>query len=205
MLFRSWLDVTRAFSQEDLLEKQQGSENFDLLVLDRLLGRYDTREALPQIRALWPKAGILFLSAINTPSERAELIDLGADDYLGKPYVASELLARVRSLLRRNSERDKERRIVGRATFDLLSRRVFFGSKYEDLPAKEFVLLNMLSERPGRIVKREDLLVAVWGSSDLAGRNLVEAMVTNLRRRLENLDCGLSIRNQRNVGYWLEI
>ena len=71
------LDVTRAFSQEDLLEKQQGSENFDLLVLDRLLGRYDTREALPQIRALWPKAGILFLSAINTPSERAELIDLG--------------------------------------------------------------------------------------------------------------------------------
>lgn len=177
---------------------------FDLLVLDRLLGQLDTRGKLPAMRARWKNIPILMISTINTPLERADLINEGADDYLGKPFLTQELIARVRSLLRRIPHRDLDKRKVGRAYLELSRRRLCRGEASENLPPREFMLLEALSSSPGRVVSRFELLETVWGSLDHSENNLVEATVANLRKRVQALGCGVKIKNQRNLGYWIE-
>ena len=175
----------------------------DLVVMDRLLGPEDTKERMGSIRRRWPAAPLLVISAINTPTERAALINEGADDYLGKPFLTEELLARARSLLRRRPEAKPESRRIGRATLDLTSRRLSVGPEFADLSQKEFLILNALSEGR-RVISRPELLELGWGNVNHSERNLVEATITNLRRRLLGLECGFEIKNQRNTGYWIE-
>jgi DNA-binding response OmpR family regulator len=174
-----------------------------LIILDRLLGPVDTKTQLPNLRKRWPDVPILVISAINTPAERADLINAGADDYLGKPFLTEEMLARARALTRR-ARADSRQRKLGRATFDLTSRRLHAGPRFESLPQREFMLLNILSAHPGKVYSRPELLESVWGNSNHSETNLVEATVTNLRKRLAALDCGIEIKNQRNLGYWIE-
>lgn len=194
--------VTVADSASTLAAWLPRADQFDLLVLDRMLGSEDTKHALPGWRRAAPDLPVLVLSAINTPNERADLIRAGADDYIGKPFFAEELLARLGSLFRRVKNRDQ--RALGDSVIDLKRRLLSRGGRTEMLPAKEFLLLSALSEQPGRILSRADLLNLVWGGSDRAERNVVEATVTNLRRKLQGLDCSFRIRNTRNTGYWIE-
>lgn len=178
--------------------------NFDLILLDRLVGHLDTKNKISEIKTRWPEAAILTVSAINTPTERAELINLGSDDYLGKPFLTDEFIARIRSLLRRTPEPKTEVKRIGKSLLDLKNRRISVGVKFETLPAKEFLILSALLSTPGRVISRAEMLESVWGNINHSETNLVEATVTNLRRRLSGLDCGFEIKNQRNSGYWIE-
>lgn len=175
----------------------------DLVLMDRLVGPLDTKEKIGALRGRWPHAPLLVISAINTPTERASLINDGADDYLGKPFLTEELVARMRSLLRRRPETKADSRRIGRATLDLTSRRLSVGPEFADLSQKEFLILNALSESR-RVISRPELLELGWGNVNHSERNLVEATITNLRRRLSGLNCGFEIKNQRNTGYWIE-
>ena len=189
-------------SEENLDRTLRGEHHYDLVVMDRLIGALDTKTKTNDLRQRWPEIPILVISAINTPTERAELINEGADDYLGKPFHTEELLARMRSLLRRAPEK-KSIRKIGKATLDLTNRRISVGDKFEDLSHKEFVILNILSEKK-KVFSRHEILQIVWGNINHSETNLVEATITNLRRRISSLECGFEIKNQRNTGYWIE-
>lgn len=137
---------------------------YSLIILDRLLGSIDTRKKLSEIQKQWPQTPILVISTINTPQERAELINQGADDYLGKPFLTEELIARVRSLARRSPELKSQKRKIGSALFDLTDRRLSLEGKFDNLPAREFMILSVLSECPGKVLSRPELLETVWGN-----------------------------------------
>jgi DNA-binding response OmpR family regulator len=177
---------------------------FDIIVLDRLLGGLDTKSRVHQIKQRWPSTPILVLSAINTPLERAEFLNLGVDDYLGKPFLSQELLARVRALMRRFHFGQLDYREIGDLVLDLQKRVLIRAGRQEFLPAKEFMLFKVLTDDMGRVLSRMDLLDLVWSNALEVETNVVEATIANLRRRLNHLGSGISIKNSRNVGYWVE-
>lgn len=175
----------------------------DVVVLDRMLGDHDSKTLLRELKEKWQDVPVLVISAINTPSERTELINMGADDYLGKPFATEEFLARLKALVRRIPTAKVEVRKIGNAVLDLRQQKISVGENSLELPRKEFLLLEALSEQR-RVISRPELLELIWGNINLAERNLVEATITNLRRRLASLQCGFKIMNQRSLGYWIE-
>jgi DNA-binding response OmpR family regulator len=179
--------------------------SYDCIVLDRLVGHLDTKTYLKQIKNNNPHAGVLIVSAINTPSERAELINLGADDYIGKPFVDQELLARLRSLLRRGSTQRVQYRQLNSAILDLEKRLLMVAEKSEMLPSKEFLLLKVLTDDVGKVYEKNYLLETVWGFDSSVESNVLEVTIANLRKKISYLKANFEIKNMRNSGYWIEI
>lgn len=197
-------DSTWATSVESLTDAFEQRRPYDLIVLDRMIGAIDTKDWIGRFRQAWPNAPILVLSAINTPAERTELINLGVDDYLGKPFSIQEVLARVGALLRRMGTAPSQYVAIGNTVIDQMKRLVLVQEKSEHLPAKEFLLLRTLASEPGRVWSKDALLDSVWGTSPNAETYVVEATITHLRRKLSDLGSALQIRNMRNAGYWIE-
>jgi two-component system, OmpR family, response regulator len=179
-------------------------QEFSAILLDRLFNGIDTKTRISFMRSKWPLTPILMVSAINTPLERAESLNLGVDDYLGKPFLSQELLARVRALTRRARRSESQYREVGDVILDIPRRILIRGSSQESLPAKEFLLLKLLSEEMGRVLSKNELLESIWAGALDVETNVVESTLTNLRRRLSQTGSTLVIRNARNLGYWLE-
>lgn len=182
-------------------------EALEVVVLDRMLKGRDGLELLPLIKASAPRARVLVLSAICDPMEKARAIDRGADDYLAKPFSLEELLARIRSLQRRAGEvslsapttitvRDLE--------CDLLAHRVRRAGKAIDLSQKEYQLLVLFLQHPGRVYNRFQLLDQVWSLQFEVSSNVVESTIKNVRRKLEEAGSSVEIQSRRNVGYWVE-
>lgn len=196
--------VAHAWNPAELSRILQENNMFELVILDRMLGQVDAKEFLPEIKRKWEMVPIMILSAISTPNERTELIDMGADDYLGKPFSTNELIARLRALVRRKNPGVTNFLKVGNLMIDFVQRIVSVGETNENLPAKEFLLLRALSQEVGRVWSKTDLLDYVWGQNANVDTNVVEATVTNLRKRLSAIGADLQIKNMRNVGYWIE-
>ncbi|RYZ73122.1 MAG: response regulator transcription factor [Proteobacteria bacterium] len=179
---------------------------YSLIILDRLLGRTDTKDLVPEIRKTWASVPILVLSTINTPMERSDLLNLGVDDYLGKPFLNQELIARVRALSRRAKRADESFRQVGNSILNFNRFTIQIENRGEvTLPQKEFLLLKQLTREVGRVWSREDLLASVWGNQISAESNVLEATITHLRRSLEACKSSLKLKNLRNVGYFIEL
>jgi DNA-binding response OmpR family regulator len=195
-------EIVTARNIQELNEISAGGEEFEVVLLDRIIDGVDMKERFPQLKKRF--ANILVLSAISTPDEKADLLYLGADDYLGKPFSHDELAARIHSLLRRKREPSLTTLRVGNLTLDTKRRTFSIGNNSDSLPPKEFLILECLCADPGKIWRRTSLLESVWGASSHAEDNLVEATITNLRRRLAAGGCSFKIRNTRNVGYWIE-
>lgn len=201
------LEGFRTIAVDDLsdLEYQLTTdEKYDVLILDRLVRGQDSKFFLSKIKKKWPKTSVLILSAINTPLERTELINLGADDYVGKPFSSSELLARIKSLSRKYQMTQSNYAIFGNTTVDFLRRTMVVGEVEEVLPAKEFLILKTLSDRVGERHSKTELLETVWGNDFQSETNVVEATIANLRKKLIHINSDIKIKNSRNAGYWLE-
>lgn len=173
---------------------------FDIIVLDRLLHGKDTATLVGRIKEVLPDIKILIVSAVNTPAEKAALLDFGADDYLAKPFDSDELVARVRALLRRNRSELR----LGNVTLDSDKRTVKINALELALQNKEFILLRTLIRSPGKVFNKVFLYENVWEMSPDVESNVVEATVNKLRRRLEEADANISIKSMRNKGYWVE-
>jgi DNA-binding response OmpR family regulator len=130
-------------------------------------------------------------------------LQLGADDYMGKPFLSQELIARVRALVRRSSSPEKYRQL-GSTILNISQRSLSFEDRSELLPAKEFLVLKLLTDDIGKVFSRVEILESVWGSSSEVETNVVESVITSLRRRLANLGSKVEIKNMRNAGYWIE-
>lgn len=196
--------VSYAVALNQLLDFINSDINFDIIVLDRLLQSVDTRDLIGQIKKKWPMAAILVLSAISTPNEKAELLNKGVDDYMGKPFSTQELIARIKALLRRYQQQPSTYVQIGNLVLDTISRTITVEGKADVLPAKEFLLLRVLSQDHKRIWSKTELLDYVWGQSSELETNVVESTMANLRKRITDLKANITIRNMRNAGYWIE-
>lgn len=173
---------------------------YDVVILDRLLYSRDSVQLIPQIKERQPRCKILILSAINTSSEKASILNMGADDYLSKPFASEELIARIRVLHRRVPMEVR----LGNLVLDTDQRVITVDGIELSLQNREFVLLKTLVQSPGKIFNKNFLYEQVWGVNTDIESNVIEATVNKLRRRLKEIGANVIIKNTRNVGYWIE-
>jgi DNA-binding response OmpR family regulator len=173
--------------------------SYELVILDLLLPRVDGLRLLSELRQARGDVPVLILSARSDLPTKLRGFDLGANDYLAKPFSFEELVARVRVHLRHGGDSTDGSRIRGGAVqLDLARRRAQVEDRIVDLSDREFRLLYHLVSHPGEVVSRERLLSEVWGYSFDPGSNVVDVCVRRLRKKL---GCADAIETVRNVGY----
>ncbi len=180
--------------------------NPDAIVLDLQMPRLDGLGVITALRAYGSDVPICVLSARSAADDRIEGLEAGADDYLIKPFVFDELTARLRALLRRsrNDRADgREAVTVGSLHIDVSGRRVYRADAEIELTRREYELLTTLSEHPGVVLTREQLLERVWGYDFATDTNVVDVFVSYLRRKLESGGEPRLIHTVRGVGYVL--
>ena len=182
------------------------TEAYDLVILDVMLPGIDGWSVLRGIRKSGKDMPVLFLTARDHVDDRVRGLELGADDYLVKPFAFSELLARVRSLLRRGGKATESE--VMRAAdleLDLLRRRVNRSGKRIDLTAKEFALLELLLRRQGEVLPRSLIASQVWDMNFDSDTNVIEVAIRRLRAKMDDGFEPKLIRTVRGMGYVLEV
>lgn len=180
------------------------SAPFDGMVLDIMLPGHDGLSVLKQLRQQHVHIPVLLLSARGAVNERVEGLNAGADDYLPKPFVIAELVARVRALGRRGNEPKSTLLQVADLTLDTISHRAERGGRYFDLTAREFRLLEFLMRSPGRICGRMSIIEKVWDYDFDPGTNLVDVYIKRLREKIDEGFESRLLHTVRGVGYVLK-
>jgi two-component system copper resistance phosphate regulon response regulator CusR len=180
------------------------SLDYDLVILDAMLPRKDGWTVLAQMRQQHRSMPVLFLTARDAVSDRVKGLELGADDYLVKPYAFTELLARVRALLRRRGERQPEVLQIADLRLDLVGHRANRGDARLELAPKEFALLSLLSRRQGEVLSRLVIAEQVWDMNFDSDSNVVDVAVRRLRRKVDDPFAVKLIHTVRGMGYVLE-
>ena len=195
--------VDTVYDGQDALDYLEGQE-YDGAILDIMMPKKSGLEVLRTIRAQKNQVPVLLLTAKTQVDDRVDGLDAGADDYLGKPFVMKELLARVRAITRRQSALTDNVLNVGnlslnRSTFEL-------GVKEERirLANKDFQMMEMLMVNPGQIISTERFMEKIWGYDSDTEINVVWVYISNLRKKLTALGADMEIKAVRNQGYSLE-
>jgi DNA-binding response OmpR family regulator len=175
----------------------------DVIVLDIMLPKIDGLSVLRQLREQRSRSMVLFLTAKDTPQDRISGLELGADDYLVKPFVFAELLARVRAMIRRKYETTSTILRVGDLEIDTTHRMVKRGGKMIDLSGREFALIEYLALNAGRIVSRSDIWQHVYDFNASPESNVVDVYVGLLRKKIEREGSRKLIHTRRGQGYIL--
>jgi two-component system copper resistance phosphate regulon response regulator CusR len=176
----------------------------DLIVLDVMLPGRDGWQVLEELRRQGKHTPVLFLTARDHVEDRVRGLELGADDYLIKPFAFSELLARVHALVRRGAAHEPSVLRADDLEVDLLRRRVTRGGRRIDLTAKEFVLLALLLRRQGEVLSRTLIAEQVWDMNFDSDTNVVEVAVRRLRAKVDDPFPRKLIHTLRGMGYVLE-
>jgi two-component system response regulator TctD len=172
---------------------------YDLVILDVMLPGVDGFTILQEMRRKGATTPVLVLTARSRVEDRVDALDLGADDYLVKPFDFRELEARVRALIRRNGGEATNLLRCGDITIDRLTRMVRVGDREVHLKRREMTLLEILSSRPGRVFGKEELLDRMFGHDEAPGSNAVELYIGRLRRKIEGAQA--QILTVRGFGY----
>lgn len=183
-------------SAADLLDVQA----YDLLILDLSLPGMDGISLLKRLRSKKSQTPVLVITARSAIDERVSVLDLGADDYLTKPFDYRELEARARALLRRGAGQPDNLIVIGKLVVDCGGRLARIGDQPLPLTRREFAVLEILASRSGRIVPKEDLVEHLFSFDQDASANAVEQFVTRLRRKAGE---AVEIRALRGLGYQL--
>jgi two-component system OmpR family response regulator len=195
--------------------KTDGSESlqsardprYDVLIVDRMLPGLSGLALVQSLRAEGIKTPILILTALSAVEDRVEGLEAGADDYLGKPFAFSELLARIRALNRRGDSdgvADQDRVQIGDLLVDLRNRQVTRAGRRLDLTPQEFRLLEFLARRAGQTVTRTMLLEGLWSYDFDTRTNIIDAHVSRLRAKIDRGFQSPLVHTLRGVGYVLE-
>ena len=174
---------------------------FDAIVLDIMLPGRDGLSILRSLRERSNAIPVLILTARGEICEKVEGLDLGADDYLAKPFAIEELAARLRALIRRQTGENLVRYRIQDLTLDVASRIASRGNRRIDLTGREFSLLECLMRAPGRVFTRTQLCQHVWEYQFDAGTNLVEVYIQRLRRKVDDSEPTKLIQTIRGAGY----
>jgi len=177
-------------------------DRFDLVILDIGLPDIDGFEVLRRLRAGAQRMPVLVLTARDTVGDRVHGLDLGADDYLAKPFAMPELTARVRALVRRSQAQAGPRIVHGPLVMDTVARRAFLSNAPLELAGREWSVLEVLLARVERVVSKDSIIQAVASWGEELSPNAIEVYVSRLRAKLE--PAGIRIRTVRGFGYMLE-
>lgn len=179
---------------------------YDLIVLDVMLPKMDGWTVLEELRNKGVNTPVLLLTARDSVDDRVKGLNLGADDYLVKPFVFSELQARIQALLRRGAQPQQENVIkIDNMVIDLLKHKVTRGGKHIPLSPKEFSLLSLLARREGQVLSRTIIAEQVWDMNFDSDTNVVDVAVKRLRNKIDDPFDVKLIHTARGIGYVLEI
>lgn len=201
-LTESGFIVDLARTGYDGLNMAQTGE-YDLMVLDVMLPGIDGWTIIQEFRKT-RETPVLFLTAKDELEHRIRGLELGADDYLVKPFAFAELVVRIRALLRRGPMREADRLEVGNLQIDVLRRRVSRGGDRIDLTAKEFALLHLLAKRKGEVLSRSLIASQVWDMNFDSDTNVVDVAVRRLRAKIDDGYTPKLVHTVRGMGYVLE-
>ena len=189
--------------EDGLIMAEQGQ--YDLMILDVMLPGCDGWTLLARLRAMGREVPCLFLSARNSLGDRVKGLDLGADDYLAKPFAFPELLARMRTILRRGPARQPEIIRIGELEVDGAKCKASRAGTPLDLTAKEFMLLHLLSRRAGEVMTRKYIAEQVWDMNFDSESNVVDVHIHRLRSKVDDPFAERLIHTVRGIGYVLEV
>ena len=193
--------VHRAANGQDADRALVGNE-YDLVLLDVGLPHLDGFEVLKRLRGRRNKVPVMMLTVRDTVDDRVAGLDLGADDYLTKPFELSELEARVRALIRRSHSSASADLVHGALRLDTVGRRLYRNEQAVELSARELAVVELLLLREGRVVTKQQIVDHLYGWDDTSSSNAVEVFVYRLRKKLE--ESGVEIRTVRGMGYIIE-
>jgi len=198
------------FAVDTTADGQEGlwyamSNEYDVIILDLMLPGMDGLEILKKIRAQGRKSHVLILTAKDTLQDRVTGLDLGADDYLVKPFAFEELLARVRALLRRSYSQKNPCINIEDLRIDLASQRVWRGREEIQLTPREYALLEYLAMRAGQTISRTDIWEHIYEFKSTASSNVVDVYIGYLRKKIEQPGKPSLIRTIRGRGYSLGV
>ncbi len=198
-------EVVTAVDGEDGLEKFK-TEGADIVVADVMMPKMDGFTMSKEIRKLSPTVPLLFLTAKSTMDDVEQGFEIGANDYLKKPFELRELIVRIKALLRRygDSRTEDIRFAIGAYTFNVTTQTLSFGDKEKELSHFEAKILERLATNIGKTVDASELMIAVWQRDEQSNRNSLHGYIHKLRRALRH-DPSISIINQRGFGYMLTI
>ena len=199
--------VDSCFDGEEALDYIFSVE-YDIILLDIMLPKKDGFEVLKSIRKKGIKTPVLFLTARDQIEDRVKGLDLGADDYLVKPFAFEELLARIRVVLRKNSVSGEDSGNIlkiANLTLDCNKHEVFRDEISIKLSAKEFSILEYMMRNKGRVVSKEKIEEHVWDFDYEGGSNIVEVYIKFLRKKIDNDFSPKLIHTIRRVGYVLKV
>ena len=198
-------EVVTAVDGEDGLEKFK-TEAADIVVADVMMPKMDGFTMAKEIRKLSPTVPLLFLTAKSTIDDVEQGFEIGANDYLKKPFELRELIVRIKALLRRYGENRTEdiRFAIGAYTFNVTTQTLSFDNKETELSHFEAKILERLATNIGKTVDASELMIAVWQRDEPSNRNSLHGYIHKLRRALRH-DTSISIINQRGFGYMLVV
>lgn len=195
--------VDAVYNGTDALDWAKAGD-YDGIILDVMMPGKNGFEVLRELRGEGNRTPVLILTARSEVDDRITGLDIGADDYLPKPFATGELLARIRAMLRRKEDYTPDILSFGDLRLDRGSFELSCGGKSVRLGGKEFQMMEMLMETPRRVVSADRFMEHIWGWDSEAEMNVVWVYVSYLRRRLAALDSGVEIRATRGQGYSLE-
>lgn len=196
-------EVEISANGEDGLERAS-SNPYDAIVIDIMLPGRDGLSVLRSLRERKVTTPVMIVTARGEVSERVEGLNLGADDYIAKPFSMDEVIARIRALIRRVTGETISLYKVGDLVMNLVKREVLRGSRRVDLTSREFRLLEHLMRSPGQVVTRTQIIQRVWEYHFDPGTNLVDVYIQRLRRKVDDGEESKLIQTVRGIGYCID-
>jgi two-component system OmpR family response regulator len=203
--------IARALTDEDFAVDVAGNGDdalfqasevaYDALVLDVMLPGRSGWDVLKGLRATGRKTPVIMLTARDTVEDRVRGLNLGADDYLTKPFAVEELVARLRALGRRSAGHPSPDLLVGDLRIDMAGRRVYQGEREVELTAREYGILELLARRRGSIVTRTEISEHLYNDDSELLSNAIDVHIASLRRKLG----GVLIQTRRGLGYLIDV
>ncbi|MHB1687416.1 MAG: heavy metal response regulator transcription factor [Ignavibacteriaceae bacterium] len=181
------------------------SNNYDLIILDVMLPGKDGWSILKQLRAESRQMHVIFLTAKDTIFDKVKGLELGADDYLVKPFAFTELLARVRAILRRGKSIQTDILKIADLSIDLLRQAAYRDGQILSLTKKEFLLLSLLAQHEGEVLSRTMIAEQIWNIKFIIDTNIIDVAVRRLRQKVDDPYLVKLIHTVRGVGYALEV
>ncbi|MBQ8003821.1 MAG: response regulator transcription factor [Oscillospiraceae bacterium] len=181
------------------------ADHYDAIILDIMMPKLSGLEVLSELRRSGVKTPVLLLTAKSDIEDRIMGLDMGADDYLPKPFAMGELLARVRAMLRRREEFTPDILTCGNISLNLQSYELYANGTSFTLPKIEYKMMELFLLNRGIYLSTEDILVKIWGYNTDADIGIVWVYISYLRKKLLAMNANVEIRARRNIGYTLEV